>query len=221
MTWVAVGVGVGTAVVGYVASDQASSRAADAQQAAAQTASNTELNMFYQNREDQRPWRQAGVQALGQLQDNSFMNNWQSEDPGYQFRMQQGMDAINSSAAARGMANSGRTMKELTRYGQDYASNEYNNAYNRNYGRLSSLAGIGQTSTNLTGQQGMAVANSIGQNQIGAANAYGASQMAQANNLNSSLGGIANTYAQYQMINRLYPKGGGGSVGGGTGGGVG
>lgn len=62
------------------------------------------------------------------------------KDPGYDFRMQEGQNAIESSAAARGGQLSGATLKALAKYGQDYASNEYQNAYGRyvdqrNYGR--------------------------------------------------------------------------------------
>jgi hypothetical protein len=54
-----------------------------------------------------------------------------SADPGFAFRLQEGLKAIQRSAAAKGTALSGGTMKALERYGQDYSSNEYGNAYNR------------------------------------------------------------------------------------------
>jgi hypothetical protein len=52
-------------------------------------------------------------------------------DPGYQFRMQQGANSLNSGAAAAGGQLSGATQKALQRYGQNFASNEYGNAYDR------------------------------------------------------------------------------------------
>jgi hypothetical protein len=52
-------------------------------------------------------------------------------DPGYQFRMQQGAAAVQGSAAAKGGALSGATMRALAKYGQNLASQEYSNAYNR------------------------------------------------------------------------------------------
>lgn len=58
-------------------------------------------------------------------------------DPGYQFRLKQGTGAIEASAAARGTLRSGQTMRDLASYGQDLASQEYGNVYNRatqNYG---------------------------------------------------------------------------------------
>jgi len=146
---------VGSAVVGAAVSSNASSKGARAQRDAAGQASQATLEQFYQNREDMQPWREAGVGALGQLSTGlqsggEFNRNFSmsdfTADPGYEFRMQQGQRALDSSAAARGGALSGAAVKAQTRYGQDYASNEYNNAYNRfnndlnsRYNRLASL----------------------------------------------------------------------------------
>ena len=47
--------------------------------------------------------------------------------PGYQFQLQQGLNAVQGSAAAGGMLNSGNTLTALTKYGEDYASTQYNN----------------------------------------------------------------------------------------------
>lgn len=52
-------------------------------------------------------------------------------DPGYQFRLQQGEGALQASAAARGVLNSGGTLQDVLKYGQDYASQEYSNVFNR------------------------------------------------------------------------------------------
>lgn len=58
-------------------------------------------------------------------------------DPSYQFRLDQGNQEINRSAAAKGMLGSGNVLAELAKYGQGMASNEYGNQFNR----LSSLIG--------------------------------------------------------------------------------
>lgn len=52
-------------------------------------------------------------------------------DPGYQFRKREGLGAINSNASKAGSLLSGSTLKALTKYGQDFASNEYQNDYGR------------------------------------------------------------------------------------------
>src|SRR5262249_49173751 len=57
------------------------------------------------------------------------INNWQ--DPGYQFRLNEGMKALQNSAAASGGLLSGPTLKALTNYSQGAASQEYANAFNR------------------------------------------------------------------------------------------
>jgi hypothetical protein len=49
--------------------------------------------------------------------------------PGYQARLDAGLLAGNRSAAAQGTVLNGGTQKALARYGQDYASNEYNNLF--------------------------------------------------------------------------------------------
>lgn len=52
-------------------------------------------------------------------------------DPGYQFRLNEGLRGINADASARGLFNSGGTLKALEKYRQGYASNEFDKAYGR------------------------------------------------------------------------------------------
>ena len=56
--------------------------------------------------------------------------NYQN-DPGYQFRLSQGENALQNSAAAQGVLHSGNTLEGILNYGQNYASQEYGNVYNR------------------------------------------------------------------------------------------
>ena len=66
----------------------------------------------------------------GSMARNFGMADFQA-DPGYAFRMSEGLKALERSAAGRGGAASGAAMKGITKYGQDLASQEYQNAYNR------------------------------------------------------------------------------------------
>lgn len=66
-------------------------------------------------------------QLQGLLNNPSSIQN----DPSYQFRLNQGNQAINRSAAARGMLGSGNVLAELAKYGQGMASEEYGNQFNR------------------------------------------------------------------------------------------
>lgn len=125
-------------------------------------------------------------------------------DPGYQFRLGEGQKQIESSAAARGGLLSGAAAKALTKYNQNFASNEFQNAYNRfntnqgnTFNRLASLSGVGQTATNQLQQAGQNFANNAGQAAI-----YGGTQRAsgyagQANALASGLGGLASAFNNY------------------------
>lgn len=196
-----IGTGLASAAI---ASDSARS-AANKQSGAAKDANKLQWDIFNQQREDQAPYRQAGYSALGRLSDllglsgntkadgyGSLLDRFNGQDlqndPGYQFRLQQGQDALENSAAARGGLFSGAAGKALTEYGQGFASNEYQNAYNRfksdqndTFNRLSGVAGTGQTATQQVGQAGQNYANQAGSNMIGGANAQAAAGLAQGN----------------------------------------
>jgi len=111
--------------------------------------------------------------------------------PGYQFRFDEGQRGINANRAASGMMQSGDTLRALTRYGQDYASNEYNTQLNQ----LFSVAGLGQTATG----QGNALASQygaqVGQNNQNASNALQSSYGTQANAWGNALGNIGGNIA--------------------------
>lgn len=57
------------------------------------------------------------------------------QDPSYQWRLNQGTGAIENSAAARGVLNSGGTLSDILNYGQGAASQEYQNVWNRDYAK--------------------------------------------------------------------------------------
>lgn len=168
-------------------SNHSGDRALEAQTNAANQANATQKYMYDTSRADSQPWLRAGTTALAGLQDPSFGKNLQM-DPGYQFRLDEGNKAIAAAASARGGNDSGRAMKELTRYGQDYASNEYNNAYNRQYSRLAGLAGIGQQTNTQNAQLGSTYANNVSQNQIGLGNASAANTIGASNRLSGMIG---------------------------------
>ena len=74
------------------------------------------------------------------------------QTPGYQFGLQQGMDAVEARGAVSGGVNSGSTLTALNRFGQDYATGEYNNYLNR-------LSGVMSSGQNAAGQQAAAGQN--------------------------------------------------------------
>lgn len=135
-------------------------------------------------------------------------------DPGYDFRIQQGQKQIEGSAAARGGLLSGAAAKALTKYNQDFASNEYSNAYNRFnndqntlYNRLSGIAGVGQQATNQVQAAGSNYGNAAGSaiNYGGAARASG--YINNANSLNAGLGSLAGIAQSYRPQSNPFGSG--------------
>lgn len=148
----------------------------------------------------------------GDLNRSFSMSDFQ-KDPGFDFRLSEGNKALERAAAARGINISGRTMKDLSRYGQEFASNEYQRAYDRfnadqsnRFNRLASMAGVGQAATQSMGNAGQNYASNYGNNLMGAANASSAGIMANANAINNAIGTGANTWMNYTMMNRMFPE---------------
>ena len=215
---------VGSSLIGSKASRDASS----AQQQAAAQASDVQRDIFERQVELQAPFREAGLKGqnrllelLGLSEDKNVpgygkyasaefgMDKFKA-DPGYAFRMSEGMKALERSAAARGGLLSGATLKGTQRYGQDLASQEYQNAFNRyqaeRVGTLNpyqALAGTAQTSANVLTNAAGNLGGQLGSNIIGAGNAQAAGQIGQANAIVGGLGQGINFYQNQQLLNRL------------------
>jgi hypothetical protein len=195
----------GNGLIGKFNGADAADAAKSAQQAGVQSANTALTDSYGKQQGILAPTAQLGNNAMSQLASGSLMDGKQvlQNDPGYQFRLDEGNKAITNAAAARGMGNSGATLKSLTKYGQDYASNEYNNSYNRQYNTLSQLAGYGQNATNnlsnAAGQYGMGVAN----NYTGGANANAAAEIAKGNQMTNLIGQGAGAAAMFFSDERL------------------
>ena len=154
---------------------KAAEKASDTSAAVSREATDLQRQMYYEGVARQQPWLQAGQIALNKLVPEA--TNYQNfgmeqfkQDPGYAFRMSEGMKALENSAAARGGLLSGATMKGIQRYGQDMASQEYMNAFNRyqvereaRLNPLQSLAGVGQTTANALAAGGQGFAGNVNQ----------------------------------------------------------
>jgi hypothetical protein len=140
------------------------------------------------------------------------------KDPGYAFRLNEGIKALDRSAAARGGLLSGNQLRGVTQFGQDYATNEYQNAFNRYQAErsarlnpLQSLAGQAQstanTLTNAAGNLGsseaaalMAGGNAMAGGLIGAGNARASGYMGTANAISGAIGQGVNYYTGQQAM---------------------
>lgn len=203
MPWIQAGAALGSAAIGSVFGNKAAKK----QEEAAKAAREQQTLQFAKVREDQAPYRAAGYEALSQLAglsnfDPTPTHEQVANEPGYQFGMLQGRNALEGSAAASGGLYSGNALKALTQYANDYASTKYNDAWNRQqqgfsnrWNRLAGLAGIGQSATNQVNAYGQANANNNAQYGMDAANAGAANQIGQANiwgNALNQIGSAAN-----------------------------
>jgi len=206
MSWWTAGAIVGSALIG----SSASRSAGETQAGAAREASALSNEQFQQTRQDQMPFLQAGVRALGKLEGVSdytpFSYDEFTKDPGYAFRLKEGQKALDAQAAARGGLISGNALRAATSYGQEMGSQEYTNAFNRYQQEraarlqpLQSLAGVGQTTAANLGQAGVANANTMGNYLTGGAAASAAGNVGAANAYSNAVG----TYLNYNQGNNL------------------
>lgn len=194
------------ALIGGRQSARAATQAADTSAAAADRATELQREMFERNIELQRPFREAGVTALNKLvpmatEYTPFGMQQFQQDPGYAFRMSEGMKGLERSAAARGGLLSGATLKGIQRFGQDLGSQEYQNAFNRYQAErtarlnpLQSLAGVGQTTSQQLGQAGTQFANTLGNIGMNQAGIAGSAGMARASAYGDTLNQLARLY---------------------------
>lgn len=106
-----------------------------------------------------------------QSQLNNLLSNPAAiqQTPGYQFALNQGNEAINRSAAAKGQLNSGNVLAELAKFGQGMASQEYGNQVNRLSGLMQGAQQFGQGTGYYANPQGSTWYG--GSRMIGSANA--------------------------------------------------
>ena len=213
MTWVATAV-VGSAIVGGVVSSNAARKAGNVQADATQAAQDAQERMFERQVELQEPFRQAGIGALNKLIPLSDytkfgMDQFQS-DPGYGFRLSEGMKALDRTAAARGGLLSGGTLKAAQRYGQEMGSQEYQNAFNRyqternaQLNPLQSLAGVGQTATGALTNAAQQFGAQTGQNLQDIGTARASAYLGSANALSGALNTAGNAYMYNNRTNAL------------------
>lgn len=181
--------------------------AANKQTKAQKEANALNREAFEYQKNIQAPYVQAGHKSLADLQ--ALMADPASiqRDPMYQWRIGQGEEALTRNMAARGGMLGGAALKQLQRYGQGFASQEFQNQFNR----LSALAGIGQAGANtMTG-----VAGNFGANAMEGATALGNIEASRALGIGSSLNNALNTYLSYDLQNKWL--GGGGTSGSGGG----
>lgn len=231
----------GSAVVGAMASKSAANTQADA----ANNASQMQWNEFNQVRQSQQPYMNLGYSAINPMlsamgykgdmskdmsnplnQQFSFDPSHLDQTPGYQFALQQGMQGINNSSAAKGLGMSSANMRDAARFTTGLADQTYGDQYNRalqtyqtnynsaanNAARMAGVVQMGQNAAAGVGSQGLQTAMNSGNLLTTGAAAQGAGSVGAANAMSNGL----NSYLNYSMMNNLMSKMGNGGMYSGT-----
>ena len=224
-------------LIGGKMSSDAASDAAGQANAQNQRGLDLQREMFDEQKRLSEPYRQAGLTGqnrlmellglggntgaagYGQYSRDFGMQDFQ-QDPGYRFRLGEGLRAMGHRAGARGGLISGQTMKGMEDYRQGLASQEYGNAFNRYQTNranqlqpLGSLMSSGQAAAAgqaaQAGQYGVNAGNMMGQ----AGQSIAAGQMGMANSIGNALSSSASAYGNYLQssqnqanFNRMFPS---------------
>jgi hypothetical protein len=190
-------------LLGAKMSSSAAKSAAATSSQSADKATELQQRMYEESVARQQPFLQTGTEMFNRLaalqRGGPEAQNFLQMDPGYQFRLSEGMKAMDRQAAARGGLISGGALRAAQRYGQDLGSQEYGAAYNR----LASLANVGPQAAGVMSNLGQNYATNVGniyqQQGATAANAALARGSAYAGGLNQ-LGYLAGRdYGQPQF----------------------
>jgi len=223
----------GSSLLGGIFGASGAKKAAKAQLQAAREANALQEKMFNQQVALQEPFRQAGLTTQSELMRQfglggdatsagygNMLKDFSAQDfqadPGYAFRLQEGLKGLDRQAAARGGMISGAALKAAERYGQDISSQEYQNAYNRynqnrstRYNMLTGQQAVGQSATNAQTQAAGNYGQQAGQTLMDMGNARASGYMGAANAWSNALQGVGNAYMQGAALNRYAPKVGG------------
>lgn len=216
-------VGAASAIGGALISSSASNDASNTQAASSAAATQLAKDQYDQTRTDNLPALGARNDALTQLETLLGVGKDKTaagygsltgpinpgdvtNDPGYQFGQAQGQRALDNSFNARGMRDSGAARMAAARYGTDYATTKYDDAFNRvlqnrqqQMNPFLSLAGAGQVGTSQIGAAGQNYATSAGANAIAAGDASAQNSLAQGSiyaNAGNQLAGWYQNYAK-------------------------
>jgi len=166
----------------------------------------------------QAPFREAGLTSQNRLLDymglgkdptaegfgkytHDFGASDFQADPGYQFRLKEGLKEIDRKAAMHGGSLGGNAIRAGQEYGQNLASNEYQNAFNRyqvnranQLQPLQSLMGAGQTASNV-------LSDASGRAYQGMGDARASGYIGVGNAINQGISGFTNNMQNQNMLN--------------------
>lgn len=186
----AAGIGaVGSVIAGHEASS------------AANKATNSQMAMYQQTRSDLAPFSSTGASAMSQLAslfgfgpggsgtpNAAAATSALTQFPGYQFGLDQGVQALDRSAASRGLLLSGAQLQDTQKFGQQYAMQQ---AWQPYVNQLNTSAQLGESAAAGTGSAGASAAAGAAQSQLAAGSANGNAVAGVTNALQSGLSSYA------------------------------
>lgn len=210
----AAGIMAGGSILGGFMGASAARKAARQQMQAIQEGKAELRRAYDESRGYYTPFQEAGAEGLNALRGLMNYKEFGAEDfktdPGYQFRLQEGLKQLGRTSAARGGALSGATLRGTQGYAQNLASEEYSNAFNRYLQQRQEklrmpmyFSNMGmQTASdlaNLSSSYGSNIASLIGQG----GQAQAAGTMGATNAWSNALGGVSNALGSYMTANAL------------------
>lgn len=188
-----IGAGIAAAgsIGGALIGSSAAKKAAKAQTQSAEAGIAEQRRQYDQTRQDFTPYREAGSAAIGSLSDMLKPGYDYTTSPGYQFRMDEGNRAIEGSAAARGLLHSGGAVKDMLRFSQGLAADDFQQSFNR----TASVAQGGQQVASTLGGLGANSANGISSLLTQAGNARASGYVGSANAITGGMNNLASIFA--------------------------
>lgn len=180
----------GGQILGGVLGGKGAKKAAKAQVKLGREALALQRDMFNKVWDGTAVGRELGQKSMGDAYAMLQPGFDYTASPGYQFRLGEGLRAVENSAAARGLLQSGGNLKGIDRYAEGLAAADYGDAFNR----YSTLAGLGNaamnTGANAANNFAAGGANTL--NGIGQAKASGYAGVNQA--VQGTLGGLMSIF---------------------------
>lgn len=230
----AIGVSAAAGLAGSAMAADASRSASNTQADSANRAADMQNAQWQQTQANLKPFLDFGSGAINPLQRAmGYDANWNldpnnilnqtftaptaeqaAQTPGYQFTLDNGLRAVQNSAAARGLGTSGAALRGAADYATGLANSTYNDVFSRalqtfntNYGsaanrvnRLNSIVGSGQNAASTNGSLGAQTMNSIGDTLMSGANASAAGRVGSANAIANGLSGAGSNALLYGMM---------------------
>lgn len=116
------------------------------------------------------------------------------QSPDYQFRMNQGLNAVQGSAAAQGGLYSGNALRAINDFAQGTAASEFGNYVNRQL----ALAGMGQAATTQAGNAALTTGTNVGNLLLNQGNARASGIIGQANAVTGGVNDLASLYGMWR-----------------------